>query len=572
MREPILRARCPTEPVSPWCRAATWWTPWVILGIAFLARLPAIACQSELDVDESGLAAAGMRYALDFIPWRAADITTSGPLNCLAMRVVDLCVPRLTYRAIHVAAAALQCAMLLVTWMTLRLVVLPPVTLAATGCSLMVLACAQEPDYVHFSSELVPILLLSCAAYCVVKAIGGDDRRAGAWWAGACFFAGLAPWAKLQAAPISLAFWGYAVFDTWRNRRLVVSEEGNAVRRLVVVTAAFMLPTAIIVAMVCAGGAWQDLWRSYILRNLLYSEDSSRGGMLKRAVYVFLNDRPMRALLAGGTIFCAAWCACRCAGWLSTDPRRRAMTTFFGVYSLTALFAVVKPPWAFPHYEWLLFNPVVIASALVLDVWWRSESAARDALPKDGRLVSSPASSIVCYVALMVGMCADLALSNVRQAQAVFARRTSDFVGAVTTRVRHLADDTTTLGVWGWAPVLHVTTGLPPATRYAIGHYLLHESPQRAFFRTRYLDDLMKSMPQVFVDAVAPGFFLVEMSQEDRIASFPELARFLDEHYRLADEISRTPDDPPVRIYVRRQAGARTGASAGAANARDRRS
>ena len=53
-----------------------------------------------------------------------------------------------------------------------------------------------------------------------------------------------------------------------------------------------------------------------------------------------------------------------------------------------------------------------------------------------------------------------------------------------------------------------------------------------------------------FVDAVARGAFLGPSGKAEKHESFPELARFIDENYRLWVDIKLVEGDSPVRLYL----------------------
>src|SRR4029077_7071750 len=61
------------------------------------------------------------------------------------------------------------------------------------------------------------------------------------------------------------------------------------------------------------------------------------------------------------------------------------------------------------------------------------------------------------------------------------------------------------LAIWGWVPGVYLLTGMPPATRDAIGHFVITEGAMQPYFRARFLNDLRAHEPDLFVDAVAPG-------------------------------------------------------------------
>jgi hypothetical protein len=97
--------------------------------------------------------------------------------------------------------------------------------------------------------------------------------------------------------------------------------------------------------------------------------------------------------------------------------------------------------------------------------------------------------------------------------------------------------------VWGWASVYNVQTGTYPATRETetagfagLGHYNR--------LRPRYLSDIKRNKPVVFVDAVAPNEFLLKDRATQGHEIFPDLAAYIGDNYVLREEISG------VRIYV----------------------
>jgi hypothetical protein len=109
------------------------------------------------------------------------------------------------------------------------------------------------------------------------------------------------------------------------------------------------------------------------------------------------------------------------------------------------------------------------------------------------------------------------------------------------------------LSVWGWMPAYYIETGLMPATRDAIGHYVISKGPYQNYFRQRYLADLTRSRPALFIDAVAGNTFRWDWSDAEKHECFPELARFIDDNYSLWLSIQRTNQGvigSPVRVYL----------------------
>ena len=112
-----------------------------------------------------------------------------------------------------------------------------------------------------------------------------------------------------------------------------------------------------------------------------------------------------------------------------------------------------------------------------------------------------------------------------------------------------------TLSVWGWVPSYYVETGIPPATFNAVTFGESEPGILQGYYRKHYLDEIRKSRPAIFIDAVADGAF--KHWNENAIVptheSFPELAKFIDENYVLWSSIRITnvpPSATPVRLYI----------------------
>lgn len=112
------------------------------------------------------------------------------------------------------------------------------------------------------------------------------------------------------------------------------------------------------------------------------------------------------------------------------------------------------------------------------------------------------------------------------------------------------------MAIWGWAPGVYVLTGIPPATRDAIGHFVISKGPLQGYFRKRFVNDLRGKMPDIFIDAVAPGPFMWYWTDSDGYESDADLKSFIDENYVLVEELSFKVGTKvvakPVRFFARR--------------------
>jgi hypothetical protein len=137
--------------------------------------------------------------------------------------------------------------------------------------------------------------------------------------------------------------------------------------------------------------------------------------------------------------------------------------------------------------------------------------------------------------------------------RAFFTQPMQERKSFVARRVMRASRPGDTLSIWGWMPEYYLETGLMPATRDAIGHFIVEKGPYQTYFQERYLEDLKQSKPAIFIDAMADGVNKWRKSDFNRHESFPELAKFIDENYSLwltVHIITEKSAGVPVRIYL----------------------
>jgi len=93
--------------------------------------------------------------------------------------------------------------------------------------------------------------------------------------------------------------------------------------------------------------------------------------------------------------------------------------------------------------------------------------------------------------------------------------------------------------------VFWVETGLLQATRDGQTSRQIELHPRRGYYRTRFLQDLVRARPPVFVDAVGPGNFVYEDRAQDGQETFPELRDYIAGNYHLVRDVEGS------RVYVR---------------------
>ena len=517
-----------------------------LLGCLVLMRLPSILLPYELNVDESQWLSQGMKFAQDPRPWKSVDPTTSGPLNSYPISILLWIGFKPSYPLAHGLAAVLVCLQLLFSYLVfLRL---GSRLAALVGAVLIVLFYGNtaNPDFLHYSSELFPVLISILAFYCLIvwsENASSHNKANGQFrllfLAG--FLLGTTPWFKLQAGPIgaALGLMGLAA-------SLYLGDRGSRQRvmRAFALCGGALLPTVIMLVVLIGCGSLGDFWTSYILENLIWTGPFDFRQLTYNCVHVVTRSHALLLssfglasllLLLGilrGKIPC-----------ISTTSHRWRLATL-AAYTIGALFAVSRPAFTFDHYLQFLIFPATCFLVAIL------ATHIADLFPQG--LLGSRAQrthwiSIVFLAAFTV--------FSVRQAlhfRRVFGwgpphgtnERIASVVGGLqkTAPVRSLA-------IWGWTPSVYVRTGIPPATRDAVAAYVMRKGPFQPYFQKRFLEDLRDSRADLFIDSSTRDAFA--WTRDGGYESDSDLKKFIDENYTLVAELSLVKEARPVRFFVK---------------------
>jgi len=517
-----------------------WLSAWVVVPAIVLivvgSKLAAIGAASELNVDESQLMAQVMRLRIDPVPWRGMDGTTGGPLNTWALALAHAGGLPLDYRWVHLLAAIVLAATCVLTYATLR--VLVDRALAAWGAAAHAVAIALTSAH-FYSSELLPALLSSLVLLGAAVHVARPRWRPLAGTLSAVVIGAL-PWTKLQAVT------GSGVLALWFLYHIVGDPEPDSGvargrRDLVLFACALVAPTVFVLARVVAGGAWADFWDSYVLGNLSYVGRPSPLAFVRRTFILLFA--PPNHQVTGTVWLAAAWWSFGRPGWNALSTPLRDFAVGAAVFTAGTTLAVLTPRVSLPHYYLLLVQPLALLAACVLAAGRESGGWGSIALPwLAGLVLAAPLADLP---AALAGARATLALG--RAADATPEAR-------VARAVRAAAPNATRLAVWGWMPALYVRTGMAPATRHAVCHFVIDPGPARERMRASFLADVRRERPGVIVDAIASGCFRWGWGTAQRLESFPELFAFVRANYDPAPDVSLGGDpSEPVRMYVLRR-------------------
>ncbi|HET7536508.1 MAG TPA: hypothetical protein VFJ90_08645 [Candidatus Didemnitutus sp.] len=514
---------------SPAAHACSWrsraWDALVLFLFVLGWRWPFLLAASDYNPDESQLIAGAITLAQDPVFWRSVDGTTSGPLNfyvLLPWHWLGLPLDYFTARLgalLMIGVALFGCHRALTrsfgrapAWLGL---------LAVAGF----FATATHVDLVHYSSEHVTIMLLGVCFWALAARTPPERLRL---WLG-CGLAGLAPWAKLQAAPISAALVGWALWQEWRDP---AASTAQRLRRAGPVVLAAALPSLVATVLIVATGQFETALRRYFFQNIVYVQAART---LSRSLQEMLrlaevDGRVPWLLSIGATTVLAT-------GGYYALRRRRPPELFIaaGVVTAAAVVAVVTPRREFLHYCLLLPIPLTMWLGAGLGGWWVNLTTAR------ARILFSGIAVLVTLFPLVL-------TRSLQPRPEMFGHLLDDWrhprIGSSLV-IRELAAPGDALAIWGWANNLYVESGLRQATRSSHSVWCIDASPQRDYHRAEFMEQMRGLRPAVFVDAVGPGAFAYDVRRQAAHETFPELRDYVARHYTLVADFGS------ARIYGR---------------------
>lgn len=517
-----------------------------LLTAVFLLRLPIGITAHELDADESGFLVQAKQLVANPEPWVSTDTQTSGPLNSGLIAVLIALDLRPSYTLLHLTATLLVCLQILTAYQTLSL--LTNEAAASIGALLIALVygLSTHSAYLHYSSELLPTLLLMGGFYLCLIRLNEEDSPSPTLVFTAALLLSAAPWCKLQAAPITAALWLTILIIILKKRS---ANCDSRLRELLAFTAGTALPACVILGLQLRSGGFKDFWYSYIIANIAYAGPLD---LVKcSAHFLAIIKTPPLYQLLNVAIGVAVLLYVRTEP-ISLFVARLNKWSFAAllVYAGAALFSVCRVTYLFSHHVIFLIPPAVYLLILFCPLTTDGDVPLRDPRVRSTfiflavLILISSIPNIIQYINVTESMRA----SSYAQKQAAGP---NECIAATLAEIRNTTP-IHSVEIWGWSPGVYVLSDIVPATRDSNIFFVVKGGALQSYYRTRFMRDLAASKPDVFIDAVVPGATNWEsFTENDGYESDPEVREFVNSNYTLIRELPLEEHSKPVRFYRR---------------------
>ena len=503
------------------------WIFGLAVGLFLLAwRWPFLFEAREYNPDESQLIAGAATLAHDPVFWRSVDGTTSGPLNFYALVPMSWLGLPLDYFTARLTGLMLVGIALLSTYRLFRSFAPPAPAQLAILPAVIFFATTGDEDFVHYSSEHVSLALMGLASLGLWRRSKDEREEKYATVLGA-LMAGLLPWAKLQTAPLSVVLIGWKLWTiiTDPNRTRPAKKEG--VLRLLL---AAIAPSLFASVAILATGQAEHFVQTYVLQNMVYVAEGMSLTLTISNLAEFTSNTHTFPVFAGVSLMLLL-----VTGMVYAKRRQRPNAHYLAgaIYTLVAIACVLAPRRSFPHYLLLAILPLTFwCGAAIAQLWTGS---------KNRRTFGVAMLGLSCLFSL--GLRFSQPVPDTIERLPESWRRPHTLAGTI---LRAYTQPGDYLGVWGWRTDVYVDAGLIQATRDPHSVWSIVNTPNRDYHRARYLSDLKRHQPAVFIDSVGPNAFVYHIRAEHGHETFPELATYIRENYTLLGDLGKE------RIYLHR--------------------
>ena len=336
------------------------WFVFLSLTVLVVLRLPTFFLNAPLNPDEAQFLANAIKFRGNMNTWLSADTTTSGPINSYPLMWPFLFGADTGFAVARITATFLISATWFFVWTALASA--PTfVRVWASSCLILFMGGVQFPEFIHYSSEIVPSFLLMGAMAVTMVAVERQPNLAQICIAGFCL--GLVPFAKLQATIIAATL-GIILLC------LIVRQGAQPYRSVLLLILCACLPAVVLLLPLAADGGLHDFWTSYILVAKYYVSLSGREKLQSSDIWP-AQLRALHYILSGNLI---GGYVATCVGAASlaivalpikemvrSAPARRTLsrhpdavrTVIVFVVLVVSVCAMIAPSRPFPHYAFL---------------------------------------------------------------------------------------------------------------------------------------------------------------------------------------------------------------------------
>ena len=516
----------------------------LLSGIAFIwiVRLPTLQFALPLNPDEGHFAADAMRIWAGGMDWDNFALMSTGPLDSIVLVWPCLIGLDITLTTTRIMGTALISSMLVMLFLCIRRLSTTEIAILSSFPLFIFYASVTNVQFLHYSSEYLPMLLISVSIYGFLRIAGnipGEKVPIGGGLLSA-FCLGMVPFAKLQVAPLA----------AWVGLVLIIrifsldGKRKHKWRYVLLVTCAALSPSLMFLLPLLFRGEFHQFMNSFILSSVDYVLTPLRLKdflELSRINLFYWYTFSVYVAVSGISLVLCCFCS-------NTIDSARKWAGGLAVSTIpVAYFCIVRSGHEFEHYLHIMLPLLVLSAGLFYAI-------VSDAFLLRMRSVRLQGAIHLFVCSAMIILLVPVAEVEIKNNLAFQCGRFRDGLTFKSPRLMQWLKPkkSDTLFIWGWMPQWYLSTGMTPAARgETVTNKLIVPWPLRDYFRDQLIQDFNKRQPEFILDVVSPDSFYFNDPDTQAISSFPALAEMIKDSF-----VRASSDDPKgilPRLYVRKE-------------------
>lgn len=492
-----------------------------LFGWVLFAKIPLILTNTVVNPDESQVLSQALTIWRDPAMYRSFDGNTSGPINSYAAAVMHLLGFTLDYSTVHLLMSIFQGIILCLSYLSFRQVIGKAVAFICLLPFAAMFLLSTHYDFNHFSSELIALSIIIFIVYLALRV--KNNNNVSVTYLFIAGFLGVALLlCKLQAAPMGFLAMLYLMFVLFKTKRK------NFIYSAAIILSGGFFFVALLLSILLFWGTLDDFWKFYIHGNFVHSNNTQISTFEYIINYFLATSDSIEILsfilLVLGSIVVLVYY--KSMGYVKDFWE----TSFvFGIlYLLISLYAIGKSGFPFYHYMYFIFFGFSLLSSIFFS-----------------RIRTNIHRNLLILLILIPFMPYILAYGIKKQSYQYKFQSLKMPLSAVSKEILKFSYPTDLLVVWGWQIEYYVETQLAQGT--ADNHSIrCFEFSLTNEHRIRYIENMTRNKPRIFVDAIAPSSFYMKDRKIYGLSNFPELKRIIDTNYKLVSTVNDN------RIYVKK--------------------
>ncbi|TKT91228.1 hypothetical protein [Dyadobacter frigoris] len=494
-----------------------------ILLLVFM-RMPVLVLNREINADESQMLSHAITLYEDPVYWRSVDGTTIGPLDNYLLVVPKLFGFQIDYTNGRGMGLLCTIGALLFVFLAMQNWYGESVARLTIAAPAVFLAFTQETDFVHYSSEQLPVFLLTLTIWLLSKITKSKNpSQISTFSLG--LVAGMMPFAKLQSVPQAMVIVLAALWICYHYFR-----KTKQIKPLLFLLAGGLAFPVSLFIWATANHVFNDFIDFYLLGNVIYAGENNWLSIPGQMINLIMlsPDFKIYSLVLFIPIVLGI------AKAFLPDSYKKPQTQFILpatliMLILAGIYAATKSGNTFIHYLNFCIYPWILLA---------------------GYGLSKRHNWFAVFPVLLLLWFAGNDAINYRKEHRLNTFESTDGANKlaenpVVTELKKFTKAGDYMVVWGWQCQYYVEAQLAQGTAENHSERSIFKHPLQEKYLSRYLSDLNRTKPAVFLDAVGKNSMWVQDKKTQGVENFPAIANFIHQHYTLVSDLY------DVRLYVR---------------------